>query len=61
MISNQKKPYHGGLELMVFGSIEYSGVRRLCRINGILNTLNSLEIIENELDWVNLAENQLIF
>ena len=57
----QKKPWHGGLEQMVFGYITYDGVGSLTRIQGHIDAEYFLDILENDLDWLKLIDNDLIF
>jgi transposase len=57
----QKKAFHDGIHLMVFGEIKFNGVGSLIRIEGNIDSSYFLDILENELDWTDLVNKNLIF
>jgi len=61
----KKEVKHGGGNLMVWGCITSSGVGRLYRIDGMLNAVQYVKILDNSLLGTlgdrNMATNQIIF
>ena len=57
----QERPWCGGLELMVFGNINFNVVGKLTRIRSHIDAEYFLNIAEHELDWLELIDNEFIF
>ena len=55
-----RQMYHGGLEMMVWGSVSGNGVGRIVKLEGKIDAFKMLEILEFNLDWRMMANNHLI-
>jgi len=57
----QRSMFHGGLEIMVWSSLSYNGVGRICRIEGRFNGPRYRQILDENLRFPGLFQGTLMF